>query len=170
MLTEEQEKYLQTIPEDAKVKIQPWNPDTAKIAEELTQTIKQQIPDGEILFMGASALKIAGQNDIDLYALCYSKDFDKYLPHLKRIFGEPTKRGPQSIKWAMKKGGLDVEFYLTDPSAPSMQEQIKVFELLKSDSELLEEYKQIKESADGIPLREYQRRKYEFYNKILQQD
>ncbi len=59
--------------------------------------------------------------------------------------------------------------YLTDPTTPSMQEQIKTFEILKNDPKLLKEYEQIKLSADGQSFREYMRRKYEFFNKILSQ-
>lgn len=66
--------------------------------------------------------------------------------------------------------GFNVELYLTDPNTPQMQEQIRVYELLKNNPDLLEEYGRIKKSADGMSMREYQRQKYEFYNRILTED
>lgn len=167
MLTDEQEKYLQTIPEEKSVNVYPWDPNTEIIAEKIMQKAKQAATNLEVLFMGASALKIPGQNDIDIYMLCSSQDFDEHLLKLKEVFGEPIKTSPTSIKWEMDIEGFSVELYLTDPGTPQMHEQIRVYELLKDNPRLLEEYKQIKESANGMSMREYQRRKYEFYNRIL---
>lgn len=48
-----------------------------------------------------------------------------------------------------------------------MKGQLKVFEMLKNSPELLKEYEQLKQACGGLPFREYQQRKYEFYNKIL---
>ena len=47
------------------------------------------------------------------------------------------------------------------------ERQIKVFEILKSDEKLLKEYEELKLSFDGKSYKDYQRAKYEFYNKIL---
>lgn len=169
MLTDEQKKYLQTIPEDQKVWVEPWSATTSQIAGEIMQKARQAVPNLEILFMGASALKIPGQNDIDIYMISPAQAFERYMPKLKDIFGRPAKVSSTSIKWEMRVEGYDIELYLTDPSTSQMQQQIRIYELLRDNSELLEEYRQIKESANGLSMREYQRRKYEFYNKILNQ-
>ncbi|MCL5091064.1 MAG: GrpB family protein [Patescibacteria group bacterium] len=168
MLTQNQEKYLLTIPEDKVVKIFPYNSKAKLVAEEIISKIKETFPELEILFIGAAALGISGQDDLDINILSTSENFDKQLPGLVKIFGEPIIKGT-SIKWSFEKEGYEVELYLTDKESVGFQEQLKVFDLLKNNVDLLKEYEELKSKANGVPFREYQRRKYEFYNRILLQ-
>lgn len=167
MLTEEQERYIQTIPEDKKVKIYPYSPKLKDIANEFIQKIRSIDPNLEIMFMGASGLGILGQGDIDLYILSPASEFKKYLPGLIEQFGEPRSKHETSVAWQFERENHEVELYLTDPSSSAMKEQVKVFEILKNNPEILKAYEQLKQDSDGISFREYQRRKYEFYNKLL---
>ena len=168
MLTQAQQRYIQTIPEEKTVKIYPYDPKLKDIAEEFIQKAHLGDPNLEVLFMGASGLGISGQGDIDLYALNPTRDLNKYSLRLTEQFGEPKSKSQTSIAWEFESEGHGVEFYLTDPNSPEMQEQIKIFKMLKDNPELLKEYEQLKQECDGLPFREYQRRKYEFYNKILE--
>lgn len=86
MLTTNQQKFLQKIPENRKVSIKSFDPKARAVATDVIAEIKQTVPGLEILFMGAATLGIAGQNDLDLYILCPEKDFDKYLPKLEMKF------------------------------------------------------------------------------------
>lgn len=166
MLTESQEKYLQKIPIDKIVKIISYDPKIPGIVQDIKNKITNAGINLEVKFMGASALGISGQGDIDLYVSCPENNFQICLPKLEEIFG-PKVQGITIVKWQLEKEGHEIEIYLTDPNTPSMQEQIKVFEILKNDPLLLREYEEIKSSADGKSFREYMKRKYEFFNKIL---
>jgi len=166
MLTENQEKYLLKIPEDKKVKIVPYNPRVKEVVVDIKSKITKEGIDLEVAHMGASALGISGQGDIDLYILCKEEDFDAYAPRLEKLFG-PRVSGVSIYKWQLSIDGFEVEMYLTDPKTPSMKEQIDVFEKLKNNKELLKEYELIKSSANNLSFREYMGRKYEFFNKIL---
>ena|SRR3989344_1726252 len=166
MLTENQEKYLQKISADKIVRIVPFDPKISGIVQEIKDKVINAGINLEVKFMGASALGISGQGDIDLYIFCPEKDFQIYLPKLEEIFG-PKVQGITITKWQLEKEGHEIEMYLTDPNTPSMQEQIKVFEILKNDPLLLKKYEEIKSSADGQSFREYMKRKYEFFNRIL---
>ena len=119
--------------------------------------------DLEIKHMGASALKISGQNDIDIYAFSSPLDFDKFLPGLIKLFGEPLHKHETFCEWKFKKDEFDVEFYLTEPP----KEHIKIFAILKANLDLLKEYENLKALMNGKSFREYQEKKYEFYHKIL---
>jgi len=167
MLTENQKKYLKTIPADKIIKIVPFDPKTRDIVKSIRQKINNDagIKLG-VNFMGASALGISGQGDIELYIFCPEKDFYIYLPKLEHIFG-PKVQGINIIKWQFKVDGHEIEMYLTDSAIQSTQEQIKTFEMLKNNSKLLEEYEAIKVSADGQSFRKYMTKKYDFFNKIL---
>ena len=166
MLTPNQEKYLLTIPEDKEIIIKPFDPKVKKAAQEIISKIKETLPEAEILFMGASALEIAGQNDIDITIIAHD-NFGKYSKTFDNLFGSASKSNPNLIKWEFEQEGFEVELYLNNNVSPALQEQIDTFRLLKNSSNLKEEYQKMKQEADGLSFREYMRRKYEFFNRIL---
>lgn len=167
MISEEEKTFLKTIPASKKVFIKPFNPKIKEISEEIISKIRNLFPALKVLYMGASSLGISGQNDIDIYTLSNPKNFNKYLPELIKIFGKPLHKHDKSIEWKFKRSGFDVEFYLTDPKSPSVQRQIQIFNILKSNKKLLKEYENLKLSFNGKSFRDYQKAKYEFYNRIL---
>jgi GrpB-like predicted nucleotidyltransferase (UPF0157 family) len=168
MLTPDEIDYLNKIPKDKKVKIYPFNSKVAEIAEKIINSINRIYPDLEIKHMGASALKISGQNDLDIYMFSDPKDFDKYLPGIIEIFGEPLHKHETFCEWKFQKSGFDIELYLTEKDSQTMKRQIAVFETLKNNPELLKVYEQLKGSMNGKSFKEYQEKKYDFYHKILQ--
>jgi GrpB-like predicted nucleotidyltransferase (UPF0157 family) len=167
MLTSDEIDYLSKISADRIVKIYPYNSKVANIAAVISKSIKQIYPSLEIKHMGASALKISGQNDIDIYAFSDPKDFDKFLPGLTKLLGEPLHRHETFCEWKFKKDGFDVEFYLTEKDSKTTQRQIGVFETLKNNPELLKEYEDLKSSMNGKSFKKYQEKKYEFYHRII---
>lgn len=166
MLTENQQKYLSTIPESKIVSINPYSEDISVIATETIDKIKVIVPELTVLYIGASALKISGQNDIDINILTDKSEFDKYVPKLNKLLGKPTSVG-SSIEWTTTKGGYEQTVYLTDSESEGLKEQVRTFNLLRDNSNLLKEYETLKQEMNGGSYKEYQRRKYEFYNKIL---
>jgi len=168
MLTKNQENYLKTIPEQKIIEVKPFNPKAKEVGESIVRSIKNKLPNTEVLFMGATALGIAGQNDIDLNVLSKPSEYGKYLPLLMELFGEPSQSNPNLVKWEFIKDGFEVEIYLTDKDSPSLQEQIRTFNILKNNSELAKKYERIKMECNGRSFREYMRKKYEFFNEILE--
>lgn len=169
MLTETQERYLETIPEDKITVIKPWDPRCVAVANQIIKAIKAAEPDLEILYTGASALGVPGVNDLDFSVLCPRDDFEKHLPNLEKVLGKPQKIGKENVRWeGLNFEGYEVDVHMTDPKSPDLKEHMRLFEILKNDPERLREYTKLKESSNGIPYREYQRRKYEFYNRVLE--
>lgn len=166
MLTKDELDYLSKIPKNKKVSVKPFDPQAKKVGDSIVSKIKKALPSLEVLFMGATALGTAGQNDIDLYVLVDSKDFDEYLPTIKNLFGKPRSIHKKFVEWSFMKDGYQIEFYMADPNSPSMRKQIRVFNVLKTSPRLLKEYEKLKLSFDGKYFRDYQRAKYEFYNKV----
>ncbi len=167
MLTPNQEQYLSKIPDDLKMTVLPWDSRGLDIAQGIIDEIKLLLPDNEIIFIGSLPLKIAGQKDIDLSVLSDAKDFPLHQPKLEEKFGKPDKLGVTAIGWHFERQGWDVGIYLTDPVTSQVQEQIEVFNLLKNNPDLLKEYEQIKLTAANLSYKQYQIKKYEFYNRIL---
>lgn len=170
MLIQNQQKYLATIPEDKIVHIRPYDSKVKDVGNSIVLKIKEAIPGLDVLFMGASALGIGGQNDIDLNILSVPAEYSKYIPVLEKLFGKPAKTNPNLVKWEFVQDGFEVELYLTDKNSPALLEQIKTFEILRDNQNLAKEYENIKLECNGLSFREYMRRKYEFFNKILKLD
>ncbi|OGD06817.1 hypothetical protein A3H89_04700 [Candidatus Amesbacteria bacterium RIFCSPLOWO2_02_FULL_48_11] len=67
-----------------------------------------------------------------------------------------------------------MELYLTDLGNEiyntSMKEQNDIFNILKTNPDILKEYEDLKISLNGQSFREYQRQKYKFYNRVLSQE
>ncbi len=168
MLNQDEENYLSKIDPNKKVSVNLFDSRAKEIGDNIVSKIKTEFPNLEVLFMGATALQIAGQNDVDIYALSSPKDFNKYLATLEKLFGEPKSIHETFIEWEFNESNYPIELYLTDPSSESMQRQIKVFNILKTNRDLLKEYENIKLRFDNKSFKDYQKAKYEFYNKILE--
>ena len=113
MLTKDELDFLNKILADKKIHIYPFDPRVTGIAGELIQSINGIYPDLEVKHMGASALGISGQNDIDIYAFSDLKNFDKFFPSLTKLLGEPLHKHETFCEWKFKKEEFDIEFYLT---------------------------------------------------------
>jgi len=163
MLTKYEEDFLKKIPISKKASVKPFNPKAKDTGDLLVKRIKEKLPGVKILFMGATALGIAGQNDIDIYVLSNSKNFHKYLPTLEKLFGKPNSTHDTFFEWSFTENEYLVELYLTELP----ERQIKVYEILKSNKELLKEYEELKLKFNDKSFRDYQRAKYEFYSRIL---
>lgn len=167
MLTPGEVDYLNKIPCGKLVKVYPYNGKVENVVDEIVTSIRQIFPFLRIRHMSASALRISGQNDVDIYIFSDQKDFEKYLPKLTKLFGEALQRHETFCEWKFQKDDFDVELYLTEEDSDTMQNHIRVFEILNSDSVLLKEYEDLKSSMDGKSFRVYQKEKYKFYHKIL---
>ncbi len=167
MISQDEQNYINTIPENKTVVVSPFDKKAFEIADKVVMRVNDKIRNLEVVHMGALALGISGQNDIDIYALAAAESFHLYLNGLVEIFGQPKAKRNDSITWAFTEDSYEIEFYLTDPTSESMKRQIRVFETLKGDDELKKEYERLKEKMNGKSMKEYQRKKYEFYHRIL---
>ena len=167
MLTEQQEKYARTLSDTQTVHIKPFDALARDTAEELITEIKNVLPDTKIIYLGSSALGIAGENDIDLGIISTSPTEDS--KKLCEIFGPELKYDEKRrmTRWEFARNDFKVELFLTDAVSSELQEQIETQKLLMSRDDLRAEYEKIKQAADGVSIREYTKRKMEFFNKIL---
>ena len=166
MLTEDEEKFLLHFPVDKIVKIQPYDPKTTEIGQQIIDEVRRVLPDTEVVMIGSVAAKIAGQNDIDVYTLAPQTEQPELLPALKGLYGEPTHVGKNFYEWNFGREGFEVEFYLSEVD-DSMARQLKVTQILSSDPKVAKEFESIKWQYNGKLCLAYHRAKYEFYQKIL---
>ena len=172
MITESQEKYLASLPNGKIIEIKPFDPGVQKVADEIIAQIKEALPNIDLHFGGSAALGMSGQNDIDISILYDLAERDRYVSVLQQLFGSPSRIGTspknKSVKWEFRRESFDIEIYMTLRGSPAFQEQIKVFELLSQNKALRDEYEQIKLPYGPIDFKEYTRKKYEFFNRILE--
>lgn len=172
MITEAQEKYLASLPDGKVIEVKPFDPHVQEVAKNIIAQIKEALPDAVFHFGGAAALGIAGQNDIDISISYDLSEYDRYFSVLEKLFGPPSRIGTspknKSVKWEFKRDGFDVELYMSLKDSPASQEQIKTFEILSKSKELRDAYEQTKLPYGPIDFKEYMRKKYEFFNKILE--
>ena len=167
MIKESQEKYLSTLPDGKTITVKPFDPKVREVANHIIAQLKAALPALPIHFGGASALGLVGQNDIDITILVTPEEYETYIPIIVELYGEPKRKG-SSIKWEFVKDGFDVELYLNDKNSRNVQDQIRVFELLSQSRELRDQYEHTKLPYGEIDFKQYMRKKYEFFNKVLE--
>ncbi|MEN9405645.1 MAG: hypothetical protein RLY47_604 [Candidatus Parcubacteria bacterium] len=166
MIKESQETYLSTLPDGKMIEVKPFDPRAREVADEILAQLREALPDAELHFLGAVALGISGQNDIDITILSAPTEFDEYRSTIEKLYGAPV-RVTKSVKWQFQKEGFNVELYMTDKDAESAKDQRRVFEILSENKELRDAYEQVKLPYGPIDFKEYMRKKYAFFNEIL---
>ncbi|QQR82764.1 GrpB family protein [Candidatus Campbellbacteria bacterium] len=168
MIKESQEYYLSTLPNGKMIEVKPFDPQVQKVANKIIEELHSVLPTLPLHFGGAAALGIAGQNDIDIIILCTPSEINMYRNVVENLFGAPS-RITKSVKWQFQRDGFDVELYMTDKDSDSTKDQIKIFELLSKNKKLCTEYEQTKLPYGMIDFKEYMRKKYTFFNKVLEE-
>src|ERR1700722_1417399 len=168
MLTENQEGYLKTIPEDRVAHVIPFDPAAQTTAQEIITELKSVLPVAEIYYIGSSKLGIAGENDIDMTVMG-GDEFEHYLTIMEQKYGQPAKKNLPNkyVKWEFIRNNFPVELHLNETVTPNFQEQLDTQKIFENNPEILKEYEQVKLASNGLPWKEYIKRKYEFWNKIL---
>ena len=160
--------YSFTYPTNRFVKIRPYKPSLQTTADKIINKIHKAAPNLKVYFVGSASFHISGQGDIDLVAKSKSKNFNKYLPVLTDIFGNPSKKRSKFIEWHFMYNKYNIELLLADPTSPNFKNELKIYKILKKNKKLLKEYEAIKKSLNGLPVREYIKRRMSFFNKILE--
>lgn len=159
--------YKYTLPPDKKVVIKAYDPKVTTVGKELVERIQTLLPNLKVHFIGSASLGIIqGDGDIDILIECPYDDFDKYLPNLISLLGQPDKRREKFIEWHTTWKNYQIELDLTDPSSSILIEPLLGYTLLKNNPKYLKEYEQIKISSNGLSEWEYKKRKMEFFNRI----
>lgn len=169
MLTPQQQKWVNNLSDTDTIKIIPFD-DTAqekfeKVKEKITSALGKDTP---YVHSGATSLGISGQDEIDTYIPVDVKYFEDYIVKLTEIFGAPRKIYPNDrVHFKINEEGKRIDIYLINNEAPSWTEAVKFQDYLKANPDQLDRYRILKESGNGLSIREYYRRKLEFINEIM---
>lgn len=170
MLTKDQEKWINHLSDVDKIKIVPFNPMSQEEFEKIKSLIQSKIgPTVRVEHRGASYLGISGQNEIDIYVPVSESLFDNFIVQLSELFGEPHRIYPlERARFNAPSNGIRIDIHLVNEEHANWLNSEKFENYLKTHSEALEEYRLLKESGDGLSIREYYRQKLEFINSVLE--
>ena len=170
MLTKKQVEWLNHLSDSNKVKIIPYDPKVKKVFQKQQKEIQSLLgPKTLVLHKGASAWGISGKGDLDIYIPTTAEQFARYFEQLKEILDEPGSYYPlERVRWNKQVDGIETEIFLVNKDVPFWKDSLIFWEYIESHPETLEEYRKLKEAAEGMSTREYYRVKIEFYNKTLE--
>lgn len=169
MLTPEQEKWINHLSDEKKIKIVPYDPTAGekvqKVKLRVQNVLGQEIP---VEHHGATSLGISGQDEIDIYIPIPPARFNHLIDPLRELFGDPRSLYPlQRARFVTEEDGKGVDIFLINEEHDDWG-NLRTFEsYLRSHPEALEDYRRLKENGNGLSVREYYRRKNEFLNEIL---
>jgi GrpB-like predicted nucleotidyltransferase (UPF0157 family) len=154
------------ISNETKVIVKPYDKKIEKVANRIIRQLKEVYPELEIEFIGSAALKLPGQNDIDLVAKSSSLNFNKIAPLINSKFGTYVKRRNSFIEWKFDDSGFEVEINLMDPDTVLYNQRVAVFKILKKNKFLYDEYAKLKQDFNGSGQRDYELAKSKFLNRV----
>jgi GrpB-like predicted nucleotidyltransferase (UPF0157 family) len=161
--------YSLLVTEHEPVKLYAYDSQSAVIAKDLQMKIRQNVKGVHVEFVGSAALKLPGYKDIDLFIPTTQDKLHEIDSKLVDLFGKPTKRRKYFSEWNIRKKNFMVELMLINKSDKAYVEQKIVYDILRKNKMLLKEYKTLKLNAQGILKNEYQKRRLEFYNRIIRE-
>ncbi|TSC60318.1 MAG: Uncharacterized protein LiPW15_196 [Parcubacteria group bacterium LiPW_15] len=170
MLTEAQEKWVNHLSDEDKIKIVPFDPRSQEEFEQVKLLIQSKFGSSvKVEHRGASSLGISGQNEIDIYVPVPADSFEDFIAKLTQLFGEPRSHySLERARFVVSGVGKRIDVHLMNEEHLGWLNCERFETYLRAHPEALEEYRLLKESGDGSSTREYYRRKIEFINEILE--
>lgn len=169
MLTAEQEKWIAHLSGVNKISIIPFDPTAEVKFQRVKRRVQNVLGDGiPVEHHGATSLGISGQDEIDVYVPVSPSRFNLLVEPLKSLFGEPRSLYPlERARFVTEQDGKHVDVFLINEEHGGWKNAVVFENYLRSHPDALEEYRILKESGNGLTVREYYRRKIEFINDIL---
>lgn len=150
------------------VSIKPFNPEVKKSGLAIVKKLQSKLSGVTIHFVGSAALEISGQNDIDILVEAPKQIHASTLKLLESLYGRPTNVFDDFSEWCFTYMGNEVQLVLVLPTSKLLNEQIITFRML-SKPEVKKAYENLKVKANGVSKYEYEKRRIEFFNKVMKQ-
>lgn len=169
MLTEDQARWVAHLSDTDSIMIVPFDPTAQQTFEQVRETVRAALGTGaRVEHHGATSLGISGQDEIDVYVPVPPEAFDLTVNRLRAVFGEPGSHYPlRRAHFVTFVDGKHVDVFVIN-EADEGWHLLNAFEAcLHADPALLEAYRLLKESGQGLSGREYYRRKIEFINAVV---
>ena len=169
MLTSEQEKWINHLPDDNAVEIRPYDFRAREIFFRLAKQMRSEIEENiKIELRGSTKLGISGQGELDIYVPVPPESFKLMLGRMEKVLGAPGSVYPgRRARFVRYTEGTKAEIFLINEESDDWTGCLKFENYLETHPEALATYEKMKLGGDGLSTREYYRRKNEFINDIF---
>lgn len=151
-----------------KAKVWPYSPVAKEVADGVISSIEQKCRPGQkVHLVGSVPLKIAGDKDVDIVVETNMGGVREGVAVLSEVLGQPVKVRKNFAEWNFRKRGYSVEVVLTHSQSRLFKLQMTTFNAIRTRKEYISQYNELKLASNGLPMREYQRRRIEFFNSVL---
>jgi GrpB-like predicted nucleotidyltransferase (UPF0157 family) len=169
MLTPEQQKWIDHLSDTELIRIFPFDPTTTekfiRVRERIRAILGDEFPAEH---HGATSFGISGQDEIDVYVPVPADRFDETVTKLTEVLGLPRSHYPMNrARFVIEEDGKHVDIFPINQDGKNWQATLVFESHLRTHPDDLDRYRELKESGDGLSVREYYRRKYEFVNEIV---
>lgn len=168
MITAEQDAWINHLSDQESVIIEPYDPSAPQKFAAVKQKVQEVLgTNARVLHRGATSFEISGQNEIDVYVPIPADQMDTAIETLISAFGSPRSRYPnERARFAVYEEGKRVDVFVINETCSGWINATKFDHYLRTHPEMLEQYRLHKEAGHGLSLREYYRRKTEFFNEV----
>jgi GrpB-like predicted nucleotidyltransferase (UPF0157 family) len=150
-----------------KVKIVQYDPKIKDIFEEFKQILIQQLGKIEIKHMGASALSISGQGEIDLYIPTTPTKFNSLVKEITKLYGKPGSLDNDWARFNYTYKNTEIEIMVMHKNCSDYIDNTMFFNYLKTHPIDAKKYEQLKQKYAKVSKREYYKQKGIFIRNIL---
>jgi len=162
-----QDDWFMKFSDTEKVKITQYNPNIKCIFNEFKQILIKQLGKIDVKHMGASALRISGHGEIDLYIPITPTKFNSLLEKLTKLYGKPGSLDEEWARFNHKYKNTEFEIMLVHKNCSDYKDTAKFFNYLKAHPKDAKKYEQLKKKYAIISKREYCKQKGKFIRDIL---
>lgn len=167
-LTAKQKQWIEHLSNESKITIVPFDTNAEKIFQSVKKIIQKNTDIQEVAHGGATALKISGQDEIDIFVPILNNQFKQYTKELSKLFGNPKSiYKEERVRFTFKKQNKRIDVFLVNKRKSNWKNHIIFETYLKTHPKELLRYKRLKEQGSGLSTREYYREKIEYINAIL---
>jgi len=169
MLTSEQEVWINHLSDTDCVHIIPYDTKAPEIFERIRKRIRSILSDTyPIEHHGATSLGISGQDEVDIYIPVPPEHFDSVVARLSRELGEPgSVYAGNRARFTLFEERKRIDIFPINREHENWKATLAFERHLRTHADELDRYRDLKESGNGLSVREYYRRKYEFIDTIL---
>lgn len=169
MLTKKQREWINHLSDEQTIRIISYDPTCEEKFKKIRSRIQGEL--GKLIKVehcGATALKISGQDEIDIYLPVSPENFNNMVGKLTKLLGKPRSHYPlERARFVTKESGKHIDVFVINEEDEGWINSRKFENYLKSSPEELKRYEKLKEEGNGLSVREYYRRKIIYINKIL---
>ncbi|MBI5470518.1 GrpB family protein [Candidatus Kaiserbacteria bacterium] len=167
MLTPGQEKYIDSLPERATAHVTQFDSIARIAAEKLLAELQKMMPYAAIHYYGSTKLGLAGTNDIDIGVIAGERVQD-YALALEGAYGASQTTDNGAVRrWRLMRDRFPVDLFLVERPTRRIQDDLDTHQILEARGDLRAAYERLKFSCKDSTLRDYTRKKFEFFNDIL---